>query len=110
MSGHGKGCPCYDCEPINAALPPVRSEPLLAALDILRRLVDGLSEQYDERECPNGQPACGMCRLVTEAKSFLSANSVNHVTSDAGIKPTQLTTVKIEAEKTDGGDSTGVRT
>ena len=55
-------------------VPTVRSEPMLAALDILRRLVDGLSEQYDERECPNGKPACGMCKLVSEAKAFLSAN------------------------------------
>lgn len=64
---------CREC----AALPPVRSEPMLAALDILRRLVEGLAEAYDEAECPNGQPACGMCKLVTEAKAFLRANARN---------------------------------
>lgn len=24
MSGHGKGCPCYACDPVDAALPTVR--------------------------------------------------------------------------------------
>ena len=75
------------CEPCSrkalASLPPVRSEPMLAALDILRRLVDGLSVQYDERECPNGKPACVMCNLVSEAKAFLLANDTLHGSSEA---------------------------
>jgi hypothetical protein len=41
MSGHGQGCPCYTCQPINAALPPVRSEPLLAWIRSVLTTMDG---------------------------------------------------------------------
>jgi hypothetical protein len=27
MSGHGQGCPCFACDPINATLYPVHSKP-----------------------------------------------------------------------------------
>jgi hypothetical protein len=59
-----------------AALPPVRSEPMLAACDIIRRLVDkvNVDNEYDEHNCPNGEP-CGVCKLVAEAKAFIAANT-----------------------------------
>ena len=58
------------------ARPPVRSEPMLAACDIIRRLVDkvNVDNEYDEHNCPNGEP-CGVCKLVAEAKAFIAANN-----------------------------------
>lgn len=49
---------------------------MLVACEIIERLVAVVNEhnKYDEHECPNGQPACGVCRLVTEAKAFVTAN------------------------------------
>jgi hypothetical protein len=48
---------------------------LLAACDIIRRLVDKVNadNEYDAHNCPNGQP-CGVCKLVAEAKAFMAAN------------------------------------
>ena len=44
-----------------------------AAVDLLRRIVEKLRDQYDEAECPNGKPACQACRLMTEARKFVDA-------------------------------------
>ena len=83
-------CRCGECREFDdcmsrreAALPPVRSEPLLAACDIIRRLVDKVNEdnEYDEHQCPNDKP-CGVCKLVAEAKAFITAN-----TAVSGPKP-----------------------
>ena len=59
----------------NRAVP---SEALLSdACDIIRRLVVvvNYNNEYDEHKCPNGEPACACCKLVTRAKQFITDNA-----------------------------------
>jgi hypothetical protein len=49
---------------------------LAAACRIIEKLVEkaNVDFEYDEHKCPNDKP-CDVCRLVTEAKAFISANA-----------------------------------
>ncbi len=50
---------------------------LSAACDIIRRLIAivNYNNEYDEHECPNGEPPCACCKLVTKAKRFIADNA-----------------------------------
>ena len=61
---------CTHCKDV-----PSPSSELLAACDIIRRLLEkvNMDNEYDEHKCPNTAP-CGVCKLVAEAGAFIRAN------------------------------------